>query len=76
MSNALICVMDDLEHIKPVKDTTLALLLEAQRRGLPVWYANESDLSLTGGRCVARLRRVRLFDDEERWSTTPMSTRP
>lgn len=67
MSTDVVCIMDDLAAIKPVKDTTLALLLEARRRDLPVWYANESDLSLQGGRCRARLRRVELFDDNERW---------
>ncbi|MGB0513240.1 MAG: glutathione synthase [Wenzhouxiangellaceae bacterium] len=65
MSNALICVMDDLAAIKPVKDTSFALMLEAQRRGLPVWYANESDLSLSGSECHACLRRVTLTDREQ-----------
>ncbi|NKI35659.1 glutathione synthase [Wenzhouxiangella sp. XN79A] len=60
--NQAVFVMDALEAIKPVKDTTFALMLEAQRRGLPVWYANERDLTLDGGRCTARLRRVELVD--------------
>jgi glutathione synthase len=59
--------MDDLTAIKPVKDTTFALMLEAQRRGFAVWYANESDLALQGGDCVARLRGVTLHDDEHDW---------
>jgi glutathione synthase len=59
--------MDDLARIKPVKDTTFALMLEAQRRGLEVWYANERDLSLHDGECRARLRRVALRDDERDW---------
>lgn len=66
-NNAVVCVMDDLSLIKPVKDTTFALMLEAQRRGFPVWYANESDLVLAGGECIARLRKVRLADDAEHW---------
>ena len=66
-NSAVVCVMDDLNLIKPAKDTTFALMLEAQRRGLPVWYANESDLVLAGGECIARLRRVRLFDDAGHW---------
>jgi len=65
--SAVVCVMDDLSLIKPAKDTTFALMLEAQRRGWPVWYANESDLVLAGGECIARLRQVRLFDDTEHW---------
>jgi glutathione synthase len=59
--------MDDLARIKPVKDTTFALMLEAQRRGFEVWYANEPDLALDGGACTARLRRVTLRDDEHDW---------
>lgn len=60
--NQAVFVMDALEAIKPGKDTTFALMLEAQRRGLPVWYANEGDLALDGGDCTARLRRVELTD--------------
>lgn len=60
--NQVVFVMDALEAIKPEKDTTFALMLEAQRRGLPVWYANEGDLALEGGDCTARLRRVELVD--------------
>lgn len=67
MDVQLICVMDDLAAIKPVKDTSFALMLEAQRRGLPVWYANESDLSLDGADCIARLRRVWLKDRSQDW---------
>ncbi len=55
-------VMDELAEISPAKDTTFALMLEAQRRGLPVWYANEGDLAMVDGGCSARLRRVELVD--------------
>lgn len=57
--------MDDPAGINPVKDTTFALMLEAQRRGLPVWYAGESDLVLEQGACRARLQRLRLFDRKQ-----------
>ncbi|MFU8877462.1 MAG: glutathione synthase [Wenzhouxiangellaceae bacterium] len=62
MNTPAIFIMDDLSAIKPVKDTTFALMLEAQRRGMPVWYANEHDLSLSNGHCRANLRKVRLHD--------------
>ncbi|MCA1779543.1 MAG: glutathione synthase [Xanthomonadaceae bacterium] len=67
MSTTVICVMDDLASIKPEKDTTFALLLEARRRGLEVWYANERDLELNQGNCVARIRRVELNDRSRDW---------
>lgn len=59
-----IFVMDAIEAIKPAKDTTFALMLEAQRRGLPVWYANEADLAMEGSDCTARLQRLELVDRE------------
>ena len=63
----LVVVMDDLAKIQPSKDTTFALLLEAQRRGLPIWYANEADLELAQGDCRAHLRKVELRDQAQDW---------
>lgn len=67
MPKAAIFIMDDLARINPVKDTTFALMLEAQRRQHSVWYANESDLFLERGQCRARLKRVRLHDRDRDW---------
>lgn len=67
MPRAVIVVMDDPATIKPVKDTTFALMLEAQRRALPVWVADKHDLALADGRCRARLRRLELFDRARDW---------
>ncbi|GAB4168688.1 MAG: glutathione synthase [Wenzhouxiangellaceae bacterium] len=66
-SESVICVMDDLAQIKPAKDTSFALMLEAQRRGLPVWYANEGDLQADRHGVYARLQRVRLHDRAHDW---------
>ena len=63
----VIFIMDDLSMIKPAKDTTFALMLETQRRGLPVWYANEHDLEMNQGQCFARLRQVELRDQASDW---------
>jgi len=67
MTRAVIVIMDDPASIKPVKDTSFALMLEAQRRGLPVWIADKHDLALHGGRCQARLRRLKLTDRAREW---------
>lgn len=67
MIREAIFVMDDLARIKPAKDTTFALMLEAQRRGLKVAYAEEADLWLDGGTCMARLREVSLNDRPHDW---------
>ena len=42
-------VMDPIESIKPVKDSSLAMLLEAGRRDAEIHYMLQSDLK-TGGR--------------------------
>lgn len=67
MSQPAIFITDDLGAIKPAKDTTFALMLEAQRRDMSVWFAGEQDLMLSGNRCHARLSRVRLHDRAERY---------
>jgi glutathione synthase len=60
-------VMDPLESIKPKKDTSLALMLEAQARGWQVAYLTLGDLYLRDGRAEGFMRHVRLFADPERW---------
>ena len=52
----LVVVMDPIASIKPAKDTTLAMLLAAQRRGWELWYAEQQDLCLRDGMAYARLR--------------------
>ena len=42
--------------IKPAKDTTLAMLLAAQKRGWELWYAEQRDLWLRDGVAFGRLR--------------------
>ena len=37
-------VMDPIDHIKPAKDTTLAMMLAAQRRGHELHYLGLGDL--------------------------------
>jgi len=74
MTRCAVFVMDDLAQIKPFKDTTFALMLEAQRRGLPVAYAGEGDLWLDGGACMADLRQVRLHDRSSDWFEVESTT--
>ena len=49
-------VMDPIAGINPAKDSTLAMLLEAQRRGHVLWYFEQQDLRLRNG--VARGSRA------------------
>ncbi|HUG97982.1 MAG TPA: glutathione synthase [Gammaproteobacteria bacterium] len=60
-------VMDPIDRIKPVKDTTLAMLLEAQRRGYALEYLTQADLWVLEGRLGVRLRALAVVDDPERW---------
>lgn len=60
-------VMDPIDRIKPAKDTTLAMLLEAQRRGYALEYLTQADLWVLEGRLSVRLRALAVVDDPERW---------
>jgi glutathione synthase len=65
----LVVVMDPIESINPAKDSTLAILLAAQRRGWEVHYAEQRDLSLRDGVAWARLAPLEVFDDLRTWFT-------
>lgn len=63
----LVVVMDPIDSIKPAKDTTLAMLLAAQKRGWELWYAEQRDLWLRDGVAFGRLRPLRVRDDLHDW---------
>lgn len=60
-------VMDPIESIKPYKDTTLAMLLEAQARNYEIHYVEPPDLFLQGPVAYGHCRALRVRDDTERW---------
>jgi glutathione synthase len=60
-------VMDPIGGIQPAKDSTLAMLLAAQRRGWPCWYLELGDLFLEGGQVHGRMRPVQVRDDLHAW---------
>lgn len=60
-------VMDPIGSIKPVKDSTLAMLLEAQSRGWELNYMEQADLFVEDGHLRARVRQLRVADDPEKW---------
>lgn len=63
-------VMDPIEQIKQKKDSTLAMLLAAQRRNCELHYMRKQDLYLSDGRARATSRPLRVFDDAVRWFET------
>jgi glutathione synthase len=69
--------MDPIDEIKPAKDTTLAMLLAAQKRGWELWYAEQSDLWLRDGVALGRVRPVSVRNDLKDWFTLDTAhTRP
>ena len=59
--------MDPIGSIHFAKDTTLALLLEAQARGWELNYIEPADLFLRGAEPYAQTRALRVYDDPQRW---------
>jgi glutathione synthase len=53
-------LMDPIGGIDVAKDTTFALMLEAQRRGHRVLYLEQGDLEVDDGKVCARVREITL----------------
>ena len=62
-------VMDPIGGIKTYKDSTFAMLLEAQRRGHEIWYMETRDLSVRDGVAMAAMRPLEVRDQREDWFT-------
>lgn len=62
-------VMDPIEGIKPAKDSTLAMMLAAQKRGHELFYLEQRDLWLRDGVAWGRAHPVEVRDDYEDWAT-------
>ncbi len=62
-------LMDPIQTVNTVKDTTFAMLLEGQRRGHRMLCMQQSDLALRDGRPWARLTPMTVRDDPQDWYT-------
>ena len=60
-------VMDSIDHINIKKDTSFAMLLEAQARGWQLHYMELNDLFLRNGRAYARTRVLTVQRDPQQW---------
>lgn len=67
MGKSLGVVMDPIQWIKYNKDTTLSLLLAAQRHGFKLFYMEQRHLFLQDGDPRAEIRPLTVFEDENRW---------
>jgi len=68
MSNKKIAViMDPIESIKVAKDTSLALMLAAQRRGWSLYYLQQHEISMLNGEPAAQMSAVKVDDNPSSW---------
>ena len=70
-------VMDPIEDIKPAKDTTLAMMLAAQRRGWELAYLELGHIWLRDGVAMGRAHAIEARDDAKDWFSRgePQATR-
>ncbi|GMR14694.1 MAG: glutathione synthase [Gammaproteobacteria bacterium] len=69
-------VMDPISGIKAYKDSTFAMLLEAQRRGHSLYYMEPGDLYARDGRVFARMQKLVVRDNRTDWfSLSPSGSR-
>ena len=67
MSISLGIVMDPIHTITTYKDSSFAMLLEAQARNWDIWYMEQDDLYLQDSRSYARMRRLEVTDNSDIW---------
>jgi glutathione synthase len=68
-NNALdiLVVMDPIGSIAPKKDSSFAMMLEAQRRGWRVLYAELGDIWIRNGKAWGQLTELQVFDKPSDW---------
>jgi glutathione synthase len=70
-------VMDPIGGIKTYKDSTFAMLLEAQRRGHTLYYMEPENLFARDGRVFADMQQLEVRDNTSDWfSLTPLGNLP
>ena len=69
MTLSVAVLMDPIGAIKVAKDTTLTMLLEAQRRGHVLNYFEQGDLALRDGAPWVRVATLSVRDDPKDWYT-------
>ncbi|WP_416652167.1 glutathione synthase [Candidatus Pseudothioglobus sp. Uisw_086] len=63
----LAVLMDDISSIKPIKDSSFAMMLEAQKRGWDIYTFDSPDMFYGGGKVVANARKTLVKDSEHEW---------
>lgn len=60
-------VMDPIASIHYKKDSTLAMLWEAEARGCELYYFQQQDLFWLNGQPYGKAKKLTLFKDENKW---------
>ena len=67
MEKSLGIVMDPIQHINYSKDTSLSILLAAQRQGYRLFYMEQKDLFLENSLPYAEVQPLRVFENPDCW---------
>jgi glutathione synthase len=67
MTIKLLIVMDDIRHINIKKDSSIAMLWAAARRGYELYYAQQDDLFIQDGQAYGQLKPLQVFEDYQCW---------
>ena len=59
--------MDPIESINTKKDSTFAMMLEAQSRGWQLFYMQQHDLFVEDGIVSAQMKQITIKDDPQDW---------
>ena len=60
-------IMDPIGSIAPYKDSSLAMLLEAERRAVEIHYLEQKDLRLVSGKALGQSTLLHVRDDNDDW---------
>lgn len=67
MSLKIGVVMDPIGDINFKKDSTMAMLFEAQSRGWTLYYMEQADLYIAHDTARAKMKPLKVFDDANHW---------
>ena len=67
MTIKLLIVMDDIRRINIKKDSTIAMLWAAAKRGYELYYAEQDDLFIRDGRAYGTLKPLQVYEKYQQW---------
>jgi len=59
--------MDDISSIKPIKDSSFAMMLEAQKRGWDIYTFDSTNMFYGDRKVIANARKTFVKDSEHEW---------